>query len=402
MSSNTSTAGTQTNTIQLLINEEGNRAAIRKLLEDHYEVRTTQSIGQADLYLVDDHSFPDYHAALEERVAESEPVFCPVVLIRRADSNPQITLPDVDERVTPSLIDDIIDAPMDRTLLFRRLNSLLVRREQSKDLLHYISQLEASNQSLEQFAYAASHDLQEPLRMVSSYLQLIEQRYSDGFDEDGEEFLEFAIDGADRMRSMIDALLEYSRIDTEGDPLTPTELDDVLVDVRQDLQVMIEEHDARIESESLPTVAGDADQLRQLFQNLLSNAIEYSGDEQPAITITAEQRGIEWEISVHDRGIGIKADDQERIFEVFQRLHSHEERSGTGIGLALCKRIVERHDGQIWVESEPGEGATFSFTLPVETTHERDGREEQRGTDGQGNHDSQDDQDGKTEREQAV
>lgn len=275
MSSNTPTAGTQTTTIQLLITEEGNRAAIRKLLENHYTVRTTQSIGQADLYLVDDHSFPEYHAALEERVEESDPIFCPVVLIRRTDSNPQITLPDVDDREPPYLIDDIIDAPVDRLLLFRRLNSLLVRREQSKDLLHYISQLEASNKSLEQFAYAASHDLQEPLRMVSSYLQLIEQRYGDGFDEDGEEFLEFAIDGADRMRSMIDALLEYSRIDTEGSPLTPTELDDVLANVRQDLQVKIEEHDAQIESESLPTVAGDADQLRQLFQNLLSNAIEY-------------------------------------------------------------------------------------------------------------------------------
>ncbi|OIB58321.1 sensor histidine kinase [Natrialba sp. SSL1] len=405
MSSNTSTAGSQTDTIQLLINEAGNRAAIRKLLEDHYEVRTTQSIGQADLYLVDDHSFPDYHAALEDRVAESDPVFCPVVLIRRADSNPQITLPDVDERETPSLIDDIIDAPMDRTLLFRRLNSLLVRREQSKDLLHYISQLEASNQSLEQFAYAASHDLQEPLRMVSSYLQLIERRYGNEFDEDGEEFLAFAIDGADRMRSMIDALLEYSRIDTEGDPLTPTELDDVLADVRQDLQVKIDEHDAQIESESLPTVAGDADQLRQLFQNLLSNAIEYSGQERPEIRITAERTDSEWQLSIHDSGIGIRAEDQERIFEVFQRLHSHEERSGTGIGLALCKRIVERHDGRIWVESKPGEGATFTFTLPVATTHERGGRNEQGGRDGRDGRDEQNNQEGKGGRdgqEQAV
>ncbi|ELZ03901.1 sensor histidine kinase [Natrialba asiatica] len=358
-----------TSTVQLLIEETGNRAALRKLLEDHYEIRATQSIGKADLYLVDDHTFPEYHTALQKRVDRSDPVFCPVVLIRRADRNPHVTLPDLHERDPPYLVDDIVDAPIDRALLVRRLNSLLVRREQSKDLLHYISQLEASNQSLEQFAYAASHDLQEPLRMVSSYLQLIEQRYGDTFDEDGEEFLEFAIDGADRMRSMIDALLEYSRIDTEGDPLTPTELDGVLADVRQDLRMMIDEHEASIEAGSLPRVQGDADQLRQLFQNLLSNAIEYSGEERPEITITVEknEEESEWKLSVHDEGIGIDPDDQERIFEVFQRLHSHEERSGTGIGLALCKRIVERHDGRIWVESELDEGATFSFTLPAVT-----------------------------------
>ncbi|ELY94517.1 histidine kinase [Natrialba taiwanensis DSM 12281] len=159
-----------TSTVQLLIEETGNRAALRKLLEDHYEIRATQSIGKADLYLVDDHTFPEYHTALQERVDRSDPVFCPVVLIRRADSNPHVSLPDLHEREPPYLIDDIVDAPIDRSLLVRRLNSLLVRREQSKDLLHYISQLEASNQSLEQFAYAASHDLQEPLRMVSSYL----------------------------------------------------------------------------------------------------------------------------------------------------------------------------------------------------------------------------------------
>ncbi|MGM0388976.1 MAG: PAS domain-containing sensor histidine kinase [Natrinema limicola] len=233
------------------------------------------------------------------------------------------------------------------------------------DRREYIDELQASNERLEQFAYAASHDLQEPLRMISSYVQLIESRYADALDEDGKEFLAYAIDGADRMREMIDGLLEYSRVETRGDPFKPVDLDVVLSDVRADLQFSIEEHDAEITAESLPTVMGDASQLRQVFQNLLENALEYSGDEPPRVQIDAERTGDEWTIAVSDSGIGIDVDDNERVFEVFQRLHTREEYTGTGIGLALCRRIVERHDGEIWVNSEPGEGATFSFTLPA-------------------------------------
>ena len=229
--------------------------------------------------------------------------------------------------------------------------------------------LEESNERLEEFAYAASHDLQEPLRMVTSYLQLLEQRYTDAFDEDGEEFLEFAVDGADRMREMIDGLLEYSRVETRGDPFESVELDTLLDEVREDLQIQIEEADAEITAETLPRVKGDASQLRQVFQNLLENAIQYSGDTPPRIHIDATRRGREWVISVQDNGIGIDPDEQDRVFTVFDRLHSRDEYEGTGIGLALCQRIVERHGGEIWVDSEPGEGSTFSFTLPAE--HER-------------------------------
>ncbi|MFC6767939.1 PAS domain-containing sensor histidine kinase [Natrinema soli] len=239
------------------------------------------------------------------------------------------------------------------------------RKEYQRRLEETIDRLEESNRRLEQFAYAASHDLQEPLRMVSSYLQLIESRYADELDEDGEEFLAFAVDGADRMRNMIDGLLAYSRIETQGDPLEPVGLDSVLESVLADLQFQIEETDAEITTDTLPRVEGDASQLRQVFQNLLSNALEYSGDEPPRVFVDAERRGREWVISVHDEGIGIDPEDQERVFEVFQRLHSREEYSGTGIGLALCQRIIERHGGEIWVDSEPGEGATFSFTLPA-------------------------------------
>ncbi|ELZ00917.1 PAS/PAC sensor signal transduction histidine kinase [Natrialba chahannaoensis JCM 10990] len=227
----------------------------------------------------------------------------------------------------------------------------------------YRQQLVESNERLSQFAYAVSHDLQEPLRMVTSYLQLLERRYGDDLDEDADEFIDYAVDGAERMREMIDDLLEYSRVGTQGDPFEPVELNEVINDACTDLQLQIENSDAHIESGSLPQVSGDKGQLCRVFQNVLSNAIEYSGDDPPRIAVSAERDGSKWRISVRDEGIGIDPEKTDRIFEVFQRLHSRDESEGTGIGLALCRRIIERHDGEIWVESEPGEGSTFSFML---------------------------------------
>ncbi|WP_137291710.1 sensor histidine kinase [Natronorubrum halophilum] len=227
------------------------------------------------------------------------------------------------------------------------------------------AQLEASNERLEQFAYAASHDLEEPLRMITSYLTLIERRYADELDDDGEEFIEFAVDGAERMRQMIDGLLEYSRVDTQGKPFEPVDLNAVIADVRKDLELQLTDSGADVDIEELPRVEGDHAQLRQLFQNLLSNALEYNDDESPRVRVSAERTGPRWTVSVSDDGIGIDPEDSDRIFDVFQRLHTAEEHSGSGIGLALCRRIVERHGGEIWVESEPGEGSTFSFTLPA-------------------------------------
>ena len=237
--------------------------------------------------------------------------------------------------------------------------------QQTRELERIRAELEESNERLEQFAYVASHDLQEPLRMVSSYLQLVDQRYGDELDEDGEEFLAFAVDGAERMREMIDGLLAYSRVETQGDPFEPIDMNAVLEDVRQDLAVCIEESDATIEDGDLPQVEGDPRQLRQLFQNLLSNAIEYSGDESPHVEIDAERDGETWTVAVRDDGIGIEPDAQDRVFDVFQRLHGQEEHPGTGIGLALCERIAERHGGDICLDSEPGEGSTFSVALPA-------------------------------------
>ncbi|NHN49964.1 histidine kinase [Halostella sp. JP-L12] len=240
-------------------------------------------------------------------------------------------------------------------------NEELKRAEEQ--LEEAVTKLEASNDRLEQFAYAASHDLQEPLRMVTSFLELLDDRHGDDLDEDGEEFLEFAVDGADRMREMIESLLEYSQVGTRGDALGPVDLDAVLDDVLADLKFRMEESDAELTREPLPAVEGDERQLRQVFQNLLTNAIRYSGDEPPVIHVSAKREGERWTVSVRDEGTGIDPDEAERVFEVFQRLHSQDDQPGSGIGLALCERIVDRHGGEIWVDSEPGVGSEFSFTL---------------------------------------
>ncbi|WP_126661886.1 ATP-binding protein [Haloterrigena salifodinae] len=241
------------------------------------------------------------------------------------------------------------------------------RVERERRLEKLVERLETSNDRLEQFAYAASHDLQEPLRMVSSYLQLVERRYGDELDAEGREFLQFAVDGADRMREMIDGLLKYSRVETEGDPFEPVDLNAVLEDVLDDLQLRFEESNGEVTTESLPTVEGDSGQLRQIFQNLLDNAIEYSGDGPPRIHVSAECRSGDdaWEISVSDDGIGIDSEYSDQIFDVFQSYHEGKGYNGTGIGLAICERIIERHGGEIRVTSEPGEGSTFTFTLPA-------------------------------------
>jgi hypothetical protein len=231
-------------------------------------------------------------------------------------------------------------------------------------------ELQRSNEDLEQFAYVASHDLQEPLRMVTNYLQLLRQRYKGKLDNNAEEFIGFALDGAERMQQLIVGLLTYSRLGTKGTPLVPTNCEHVLERVLKNLKVAIEESGAKITHDRLPWVRGDAVQLGQLFQNLLSNAIKFRGSQPPLIAITFQRKGPDWQFAVRDNGIGINPKDFSRIFVVFQRLHSREKYPGTGIGLSLCKKIVERHGGQIWVESDVRSGSTFYFTLPAAETAE--------------------------------
>ena len=241
-----------------------------------------------------------------------------------------------------------------------------VEYESRRKLEESAAALKQSNEDLRQFAYVASHDLQEPLRMVSSYLQLIERRYTDVLDDAGREFIGFAVDGAKRMKNLIRALLEYSRIGAGACEMELVSLADIVKDVRGVLQMAIEDSGAELRVGELPQLYCDRIQLGQLLQNLIGNALKFCKDRTPVIEISARRDKAEkcWCISVRDNGIGIEPDYLERVFVIFQRLHSREEYPGTGIGLALCKRIVERHQGKIWVESEPGDGTTFSFSIP--------------------------------------
>jgi light-regulated signal transduction histidine kinase (bacteriophytochrome) len=244
-------------------------------------------------------------------------------------------------------------------------NSLLFaeRKQMEAALRVETEKLTRSNQDLEQFAYVASHDLQEPLRMVTSYVQLLSKRYKAKLDADANEFIDFAVDGAVRMRRLINDLLAYSRVGTHGKELSPIDSEAILAESVNDLKLMIEENGALVTHDHLPTVLADRFQLGQLFQNLIGNAIKFRGNESPRVHISASRNGKGWVFSVRDNGIGISPEFNERIFIIFQRLHNREQYAGTGIGLAICKKIVERHGGHIWVESEVGKGSTFRFSL---------------------------------------
>jgi PAS domain S-box-containing protein len=266
--------------------------------------------------------------------------------------------------------------------------------KQAEDKLHEtLADLRRSNADLEQFAYVASHDLQEPLRMVTSYMQLLKMRYGGQLDADADDFIGFAMDGAKRMQQLLLDLLEFARVGTRGNPLLPTDATAACRAAITDLQMAIEESEATVLCDPLPTICGDAPQLERLFQNLIGNALKFRDAKPPHVHISARLISSEQEIAglgemaserqaplalspahplspfwlfmVRDNGIGIAPEYFERIFVIFQRLHAREEYPGTGIGLAVCKRIVERHGGRIWLESTPGKGATFYFTLPV-------------------------------------
>ena len=236
--------------------------------------------------------------------------------------------------------------------------------------------LEISNRELEQFAYVASHDLQEPLRMISSYVQLLARRYKDRLDTDADEFISYAVDGVTRMQVLINDLLAYSRVTTRGKDFEATDSEEALSRALRNLQAAIQESSAVMTYDPLPTVMTDSIQLEQLFQNLISNSIKFRSNEPPHVHISAQRinnskPSIEqslrdgWLFSVCDNGIGIDPEYADRIFTIFQRLHTRDEYPGTGIGLAICKRIVERHRGRIWVESQLGQGAIFNFSIPM-------------------------------------
>ena len=237
-------------------------------------------------------------------------------------------------------------------------------KERTQELASAVTNLERSNQDLEQFAYVASHDLQEPLRMISSYTQLLARRYKGKLDQDADDFIGYTVDGASRMQQLINDLLAFSRVGTRGKPLEPISSQAALDLALENLQTAIEESHAQVTQDTLPGVLADDLQLMQLFQNLIGNAIKFQGDKPPCIHIGVEDAEKEWVFTVQDNGIGIDPQYFERIFIIFQRLNKRDQFPGTGIGLAICKKIVQRHGGRIWADSKPGLGSTFYFTLP--------------------------------------
>jgi light-regulated signal transduction histidine kinase (bacteriophytochrome) len=237
-------------------------------------------------------------------------------------------------------------------------------RKQAEQKLKQINiDLERSNKELEQFAYIASHDLQEPLRMISSFTQLLSKRYKNKLGKDAEEFIHYIVDGANRMQRLIQDLLSFSRISTHGGSFHLTDTLLALGEAIANLQVSIKESGAIVTNDDLPVIMADFGQIVQVFQNLIGNAIKFHGEESPRIHISASLGKDEWIFSVRDNGIGIEAQYFDRIFIIFQRLHAGPQYPGTGIGLAICNRIIRRHEGRIWVESEPGKGSVFYFTI---------------------------------------
>jgi PAS domain S-box-containing protein len=254
--------------------------------------------------------------------------------------------------------------------VFAAARDVTARKQAEKELAWRAEELARSNADLQQFAYVASHDLQEPLRMVASYTQLLGKRYRGKLDADADDFIAFAVDGAHRMQVLINDLLAYSRVGSRGREFGSTNSESVLEAAQVNLMAAIEEAHAVISHDPLPTIPVDATQLSQVFQNLIGNALKFHGPEPPRIHVSVQQEAGEWRFSVRDNGIGIEPHDADRIFVIFQRLHAGQEYPGTGIGLAITKKIVERHGGRIWVVSEPGKGSTFTFTIPMaEVSH---------------------------------
>jgi signal transduction histidine kinase len=263
------------------------------------------------------------------------------------------------------LKDALARLPISIVRALREKTLRVERRKALEELDAKVKELARSNEELEQFAYAASHDLQEPLRMVASYTQLLAERYGGKLDEQAHKYIRYAVEGAGRMQTLIQDLLKFSRVGRQPPELTTTDCEMALAGALENLQAAIQENNAVIQHEPLPIVRGNAVQLQQLFQNLLGNAMKFRNSETPVIRITAAKRGEDWLFSLQDNGIGIAPEHAEGVFTIFTRLHTRAEYTGNGIGLAICKKIVEQHRGSIWVQPHTGSGAIFCFTLPA-------------------------------------
>ncbi len=282
-----------------------------------------------------------------------------------------IILPENSQKIVRNQAEVVLDNDGEVVMMMGTIQDItdIKKAEESQKIL--INELKRSNKELQQFAYVASHDLQEPLRTVTSFAQLIERRYKDKLDSDADDFIEYIVDASKRMQILINDLLDYSRVTTKGKEFKPTDIEEIFKNVITNLHAAISANKAKITHDELPVVNADSGQLLQLFQNLIGNAIKFKKEnESPEIHISARKEENEYVFSVQDNGIGIEEEYLKRIFTIFQRLHTREEYGGTGIGLAVAKKIVERHGGCIWIESEYGKGSTFYFTISSQKSKE--------------------------------
>jgi PAS domain S-box-containing protein len=262
-----------------------------------------------------------------------------------------------------SLVRNVVGKPQYR---IDQVVDITESKQAEERIRQYAADLEKSNRDLQHFAYVASHDLQEPLRMIRGFLELLARRYEQKLDATAQEYIGYAVDGATRMQNLIRGLLAYSRVGTRGKSFAPVDSEMAFNQALLNLQVALRETGASVTHGSMPVVVADDTQLTQLFQNLIGNAVKFRSPESPQIHVSVGDKKDVWQFAVKDNGIGFNLQHAERIFQMFQRLHGPAKYPGTGIGLAICKRIIERHGGQIWAESEPEKGATFYFSIPKE------------------------------------
>jgi signal transduction histidine kinase len=311
-----------------------------------------------------DYNLPSWRGMDALEILKDEGLDVPLILVSGALGE-ETAVECIKQGVTDYVLKDrLVRLPV---AVSRALKEKLMRQQKREAELaaaEFTRELQRSNAELEQFAYIASHDLQEPLRMVASYTELLGEQYRGKLDDKADKYIGYAVDGARRMQLLIRALLDFARVSSQAKPLQLTDSTNSLTAVLAVMRTAIANSKAEIVKGELPTIMVDAQQLEQVFQNLIANALKFRGERSPRVEIQAEISGGMWQFSVADNGIGIDKENAGRLFQMFQRLHTRDEYEGTGIGLAISKRIVERHGGRIWFDSVPGEGTTFRFTIP--------------------------------------
>ncbi|HJT71181.1 MAG TPA: ATP-binding protein [Terriglobales bacterium] len=346
-----------------------------EVVDNGDRVRERLSHSNYDVILAD-YSLPQFRGMETLDILREKSLSTPMILVTGALSS-ETAVDCVKQGATDYVLKDHLarlPASVRRALEETRLRDERARAQ--RQLAEKVEELARSNCDLEQFAYVASHDLQEPLRMVAAYTQLLAERYRGKLDENADRYIGYAVEGATRMQGLLEDLLAFSRVGRGGGSSAPIDVNVVVDEAMRNLAVSLKENSVMVTRNPLPTIVADRFQLVQLFQNLIANAIKFHGKDVPQVRISSEKQGEEWAFAVADNGIGIAPEHQEFIFKIFQRLHIRSEYAGNGIGLAICKKIVEQHGGRIWVESELGHGSTFRFTFPAVAADRTDKKEQ--------------------------